>query len=178
MLRVASRARGCGYVCAYSALRTYIDQERAVTRWSLVPRLHFRYSRKGRTRMMPRHEVKLMPYPSCFSCLICLSTLLAAAPNVLAQGTPASQAATEGGGSTEQLAKAAQNSVASLISVPVQNNSSFGIGPFDRTQNVLNIQPVRAQCYDCRSLVVLKPEARPPEDPLSSPRVDWYGFRQ
>jgi hypothetical protein len=24
----------------------------------------------------------------------------------------------------------------------VQNNSSFGIGPFDRTQNVLNIQPV------------------------------------
>jgi hypothetical protein len=32
--------------------------------------------------------------------------------------------------------------VASLISVPLQNNSNFGIGPFDRTQNVLNIQPV------------------------------------
>lgn len=40
------------------------------------------------------------------------------------------------------LAKAVQNPVASLISVPVQNNSNFGIGPWDRTQNVLNIQPV------------------------------------
>jgi hypothetical protein len=83
-----------------------------------------------------------MPYASCVACLIALSTLLAAAPNVLAQGTPSGQAATEGGGSTEQLAKAAQNPVASLISVPVQNNSNFGIGPFDRIQNVLNIQPV------------------------------------
>jgi len=40
------------------------------------------------------------------------------------------------------LQKAVQNPVASLISVPLQNNSNFGIGPFDRTQNVLNIQPV------------------------------------
>ncbi|HEY6989439.1 MAG TPA: neuromedin U [Bryobacteraceae bacterium] len=29
-----------------------------------------------------------------------------------------------------------------MISVPLQNNSNFGIGPFDRIQNVLNIQPV------------------------------------
>ena len=48
----------------------------------------------------------------------------------------------EAGGSTEDLQKATQNPVASLISVPLQNNSNFGIGPFDRTQNVLNIQPV------------------------------------
>lgn len=40
------------------------------------------------------------------------------------------------------LQKAVQNPVASLISVPVQNNSNFGVGPYDRTQNVLNIQPV------------------------------------
>lgn len=32
--------------------------------------------------------------------------------------------------------------MATLISVPLQNNTNFGIGPFDRTQNVLNIQPV------------------------------------
>jgi hypothetical protein len=44
--------------------------------------------------------------------------------------------------SAEDLQKATQNPVASLISVPVQNNSNFGIGPYDRTQNVLNIQPV------------------------------------
>ena len=40
------------------------------------------------------------------------------------------------------MQKATQNPVANLISVPVQNNSNFGIGPYDRTQDVLNIQPV------------------------------------
>ena len=44
--------------------------------------------------------------------------------------------------STEDLAKATQNPVANMISVPVQNNDNFGIGPYDRIQNVLNIQPV------------------------------------
>jgi hypothetical protein len=42
----------------------------------------------------------------------------------------------------EALAKAAQNPVASLISVPFQNNTNFGVGPGDETQNILNIQPV------------------------------------
>lgn len=41
-----------------------------------------------------------------------------------------------------ELAKAAQNPIANMMSFPVQNNTSFNIGPFDRTQNVLNIQPV------------------------------------
>lgn len=40
------------------------------------------------------------------------------------------------------LAKQVQNPVSSLISLPFQNNTNFGIGEFDRTQNVLNIQPV------------------------------------
>ena len=44
--------------------------------------------------------------------------------------------------STEELTKAAQNPVASLISVPFQNNNNFGIGPYDRSQDVLYIQPV------------------------------------
>ncbi len=43
---------------------------------------------------------------------------------------------------TSDLQKAVQNPVASLISVPIQNNSNFGVGAFDRTQDVLNIQPV------------------------------------
>jgi hypothetical protein len=43
---------------------------------------------------------------------------------------------------TESLQKATQNPVANLISVPLQNNNNFGIGPYDRTQDVLNIQPV------------------------------------
>jgi hypothetical protein len=43
---------------------------------------------------------------------------------------------------TEALQKATQNPVANLISVPLQDNTNLGIGPFDRNQNVLNIQPV------------------------------------
>jgi hypothetical protein len=58
-----------------------------------------------------------------------------------AQQGPATQEKPSGGGAGE-LQKAVQNPVASLISVPVQNNTNFGVGPNDRRQNVLNIQPV------------------------------------
>jgi hypothetical protein len=44
--------------------------------------------------------------------------------------------------SNEALAKAAQNPVANLISVPFQDNINFDVGPQEKTQNVLNIQPV------------------------------------
>jgi hypothetical protein len=44
--------------------------------------------------------------------------------------------------STEALAKAAQNPVANMISVPLQNNMNFGVGPKAELQNILNIQPV------------------------------------
>jgi len=45
--------------------------------------------------------------------------------------------------SSEELAKAAQNPLANMISIPFQNNTNFGYGPDnDRTQNILNIQPV------------------------------------
>jgi hypothetical protein len=40
------------------------------------------------------------------------------------------------------LAKATQNPVSDLISLPFQNNTTYGNGPFNRPQNVLNIQPV------------------------------------
>lgn len=44
--------------------------------------------------------------------------------------------------SQADLARAAQNPIASLISVPFQNNTNFGVGAFDRTSNILNVQPV------------------------------------
>jgi hypothetical protein len=44
--------------------------------------------------------------------------------------------------SAEDLAKKAQNPVANLISLPLQNNMVFGEGPDDRVRNTLNIQPV------------------------------------
>jgi hypothetical protein len=44
--------------------------------------------------------------------------------------------------SDAELAKKTQNPVASLISVPLQNNWDFGIGPADAMKYTLNIQPV------------------------------------
>ena len=44
--------------------------------------------------------------------------------------------------SNSDLAKQAQNPIANLISLPLQNNTNFGIGPDDETQNILNVQPV------------------------------------
>ncbi len=40
------------------------------------------------------------------------------------------------------LKQAMQNPIASLYVLPFQNNTQFGIGEYNRTQNVLNIQPV------------------------------------
>ena len=61
-------------------------------------------------------------------------------------GTPGTQAATEetqvAATNSDALRKAAQNPVANLISVPVQNNNNFGISPGSRIQDILNIQPV------------------------------------
>lgn len=42
----------------------------------------------------------------------------------------------------DALREAAQNPIASLISVPFQNNTNLDIGDTGNTQNVLNIQPV------------------------------------
>ncbi len=41
-----------------------------------------------------------------------------------------------------ELARASQNPVGDLISLPFQNNLNLGVGPDERPQNVLNIQPV------------------------------------
>jgi len=40
------------------------------------------------------------------------------------------------------LAESAQNPIANLISVPFQNNANFGVGAWDRTQYIMNFQPV------------------------------------
>jgi hypothetical protein len=43
---------------------------------------------------------------------------------------------------TSDLAAAAQNPIANMISLPLQNNTFFGVTKNDKTANVLNIQPV------------------------------------
>ena len=42
----------------------------------------------------------------------------------------------------DELAQQAANPIADLMSIPFQNNTDFGLGQYDRTRNVLNIQPV------------------------------------
>jgi hypothetical protein len=42
----------------------------------------------------------------------------------------------------EDLAQKSQNPIADLVSLPFQSNTNFNAGPFNRTQEVLNIQPV------------------------------------
>jgi hypothetical protein len=44
--------------------------------------------------------------------------------------------------SKEDLAQTAANPIADLMSLPLQLNNDFGLGAFDRTRNVLNVQPV------------------------------------
>jgi hypothetical protein len=46
------------------------------------------------------------------------------------------------GNDAASLAKAAQNPIADMISVPLQYNINFDTGPLDGTQHLLNIQPV------------------------------------
>ena len=60
-----------------------------------------------------------------FSIVICISTVC-----LFAQTDEA------------ELAKATQNPVADLISLPFQNNTTYGNEPHNRAQNILNIQPV------------------------------------
>ena len=63
--------------------------------------------------------------------LLSVIVALAAPKPVKAQDSPSSD-----------LAAAAQNPVADMISLPFQNNVLLGVGPDDETANVLNIQPV------------------------------------
>ena len=66
---------------------------------------------------------------------ICISLILATSPMAAAAQEDIAER-------EEDLAKQAQNPIANLISLPFQNNTNFGISENDRTQNILNVQPV------------------------------------
>jgi hypothetical protein len=73
---------------------------------------------------------------------ILLLSILFACARVSAQQNLSQAGQPQSANATEALQKATQNPVANLISVPLQDNTNLGIGPFDRNQNALNIQPV------------------------------------
>jgi len=66
-----------------------------------------------------------------------VSLSMAAAACLLAMAPVSAQESDAGA-----QAKAAQNPIADMISVPFQNNTNFEFGPLEKTQDVLNIQPV------------------------------------
>lgn len=88
--------------------------------------------------------------------------------------------AASGEGSGDALRKAAQNPVASMISVPFQNNANFGIEPGSRTQNILNIQPVipAALSTDWNLIIrwITPIVWQPLPAPSPAPEVGVYGF--
>jgi hypothetical protein len=65
----------------------------------------------------------------------------AAAQNVEQPSAEVTQSA-QPAGAEQDLAKAVQNPVSNLVSVPVQENMDFGIGPFGRVRTTTNLQPV------------------------------------
>jgi hypothetical protein len=54
----------------------------------------------------------------------------------------AQEDAAKAGASAQELADKLANPVASLISVPLQNNLNYGIGPYNGSKYTINIQPV------------------------------------
>lgn len=93
---------------------------------------------------------------------------------VATEKTPAAAA------NADQLRKETQNPVASLISVPIQNNSNFGVAPGDRTQDVLNIQPVVPLSLTKNWNMVIRWIApivwQPIPNQPSAPETGVYGF--
>ena len=92
-----------------------------------------------------------------------------------AAGSPAPTAAAEE--EAKALAKAAQNPVADMISFPLQNNTNFGIGPYSRVQDVLNVQPVIplhiSKDWNLITRTILPIVWQPNS---SQPSQGWYGF--
>ena len=78
---------------------------------------------------------------------LCLSALPMLAQNTGAGTSSAPPSSPQAPGaatnsSDDQLRKAAENPLANLVNVPIQNTSSFESGEYGRTQNIAKIEPV------------------------------------
>ncbi|MGB8886049.1 MAG: neuromedin U [Candidatus Korobacteraceae bacterium] len=82
--------------------------------------------------------VSLLAAMLTFSLSLCAQEAMPAKPPAAEQMAAGDVAAA----AEAALEKEVQNPVSELISVPLQNNTNFAYGPYSRTQNVLNIQPV------------------------------------
>ncbi|NVJ23235.1 MULTISPECIES: transporter [Myxococcus] len=83
-----------------------------------------------------------MRAPSARQCGSLVLAMLLVIPLLSSAEAPASAPAGGEGADQQDLAKAVQNPVADLISVPLQDNLDLGVEPGERVRNTLNIQPV------------------------------------
>lgn len=72
----------------------------------------------------------------------CLKFLLSLVFFILSFTSLAQEEADKPGASAQELADKLANPVASLVSVPLQNNLNYGIGPYNGVKYTVNIQPV------------------------------------
>ena len=79
------------------------------------------------------------PLPLLVLTLFCCLALCGTA---LAQGAQAGQEAQQAETNADALAKAAQNPLATMVTLPLQANYNTGVGPYERTFFNLNVQPV------------------------------------
>ena len=80
--------------------------------------------------------------PLLATLLLCgLSYDVLAAENIFDEKREIVAESTTKQASTDELRDAVQNPVASMISLPFQNNTDFNIGPDNKTKNTMNIQP-------------------------------------
>jgi opacity protein-like surface antigen len=95
-------------------------------------------------------------------------------PAVPEQPRPARSAETT---KDEDLQKQSQNPIADLVSVPFQSNTNFNAGPFNRTQEILNIQPVvpmhLSEDWNMISRTIIPVVSQP--DPLSNSSTGGIG---
>jgi hypothetical protein len=128
--------------------------------------------------MLMRNNMGLSALAGCFLFTV---SLVAQDTPVGPEGTSvATQATPAAAANAEELRKASQNPVSSLISVPLQNTNNFGIDPGDRTQDVLNIQPViPVKVSDNWNMIVrvITPIIYQPfPAPSPAPQVGVYGL--
>src|SRR5262249_8835398 len=98
-----------------------------------------RLARKKRFRGRMSHRIMAVAFV-----LAATGVASAAEPEKVEPATESAEAEAAKEAELAALAKATQNPVADLVSIPFQNNTNFGYGPSNNkgTQNVLNIQPV------------------------------------
>jgi len=56
-------------------------------------------------------------------------------------------------GETEDLAKESQNPIGNIISLPLENNFAFGVGPEDAFVYTLNLKPVYPMTFGKVNLI-------------------------